>query len=99
MATFVSNMLSIYVATVISNMLSIDMASVMSNMLSIDMASVMSNMLSNCVVNVYTSIDKLCYRQMCTLAFYLYYVCKIGLTLQGQVVCFVFSASFDLWLI
>ena len=71
MATVVSNMLSIYVATVISNMLSIYVT------------TVMSNMLSNCV-KVYISIDKLCYRQKCTLAFYLYYVCKIGLTLQDK---------------
>ena len=46
------------------------------------MATVMSNMLINCVN------DKLCYRQKCTLAFYLYYVCKIGLTLHRQVVPF-----------
>ena len=52
---------------------------------------VMSNMFSNSV-KVYTSIDKLCYRQKCTLTFY-DYVCKIGLTLHGQVVCSVFSAS------
>ena len=66
------------------------MATVVSNMLSIYVATVMSNMVSKCV-KVYISIGKLCYRQKCSLAFYLYYVCKIGLTLHGQVVCVPFS--------
>ena len=35
----------------------------------------------------------LCYRQKCTLIFYLDYFCKIGLTWHGQVVCFVVSTS------
>ena len=79
-------------ATVVSNMLSIYVATVMSNMLSIYVTTVMSNMLRNCAI-VYISIDKLCYRKKCTLGFYIYYVCNIGLTLHGQVVCSVFSAA------
>ena len=61
---------------------------------------VMCNMLSNCV-KVFTSIDKAictCYRQKCTLTFYLDYVCQIGLTLHGQVVCFVFFSQLS-WLL
>ena len=72
---------------------------VMINMLSIYVATagiVMSNILSNCV-EVYTCIDKpvqsVLQAEVHSIAFYLYYVGKIGLTLHAQVVCSVFSAS------